>query len=61
MTRDEAIEAAAEHIYEDKGDRKGIHYIGWEAEPEEVKEAWRVDVRATIVAYEAALQQKSRP
>ena len=55
MTRDEAIESAAKAIYEQKGDRLGKDYIGWEHEPEEVKRHWRVDVRATIDAYEAAL------
>lgn len=53
--RDQAIEAAAKFIYEDKGDRKGIEYIGWHKEPEEVKDEWRRDVRATIDAYDAAL------
>lgn len=54
MTRDDAIEAAAKSIYEQKGDRIGKDYIGWELEPEEVKDSWRVDVRATIDAYEKA-------
>jgi len=53
--RDRAIEVAARHIYEDKGDRLGKDYIGSEREPEEVKADWRTDVRATIDAYEAAV------
>ena len=55
MTRDDAIEAAAKSIYESKGDRLGKDYIGWDKEPDEVKADWRLDVRATIEAYEAAL------
>lgn len=54
--RDFSIEAAAKAIYEGKGDRIGKDYIGWDNEPEEVKDGWRVDVRATIDAYEAALR-----
>ena len=54
MDREQAIEAAAKFIYENKGDRKGIVYVGWDAEPGDVKDAWREDVRATIDAYEAA-------
>ena len=57
MARDEAIEAAAKSIYEDKGDRKGIDYVGWDNEPDEVRDQWRVDVRRSIDAYEAALKQ----
>lgn len=57
MTREEAIEAAAKSIYEQKGDRLGKDYIGWELEPEKVKDDWRVDVRATIDAYETARAQ----
>ena len=55
MHRDAAIEAAARAIYEIKGDRKGIEYIGWDREPDDVKEDWRTDVRATVDAYETAL------
>lgn len=54
MTRDEAIELAARHIYETKGDRLGKNYVGWNREPEDVKEDWRRDVRETIDAYERA-------
>ena len=57
MTRNEAIEIASRAIYEQKGDRLGKNYIGWPAEPEEVKEEWRVDVRAAIDAYESALSR----
>ena len=56
VTRDAAIESAAKKIYEVKGDRLGKEYIGWDKEPDEVKDDWRVDVRATIDAYEAARQ-----
>ena len=54
--RDTAIEAAAKSIYEGKGDRVGIDYVGWDNEPESVKDQWRLDVRGTIDAYEAARQ-----
>lgn len=57
MDRNAAIEAAAQAIYEIKGDRKGIEYIGWDKEPDEVKDDWREDVRATIDAYEAACRR----
>lgn len=56
MTRDQAIEAAAQHVYEIKGDRLGKDYIGWHKEPDEVKDEWRKDVRTTIDAYEVALR-----
>jgi hypothetical protein len=46
-----AIEAAAQRVYEDKGDRKGIAYIGWANEPDDVKERWRTDVRVSVEAY----------
>lgn len=55
--REQAIEAAAKRIYEIKGDRLGKDYIGWDKEPEEVKAEWRVDVRATIDAYEDDLDR----
>jgi hypothetical protein len=51
-----AIEAATQRIYEDKGDRKGVNYIGWEFEPEEVKAQWREDVSVSVVAYLTALE-----
>lgn len=52
-----ALEAATKAIYEDKGDRKGVNYVGWEHEPENVKAQWRVDVRFSIEAYLAALTE----
>lgn len=55
MTREQAIEAAAKHIYEVKGDRLGKAYIGWNSEPTEVQCEWMQDVRATIDAYERAI------
>lgn len=51
------LEAASIRIYEDKGDRKGICYVGWSAEPEDVKAQWRDDVRVSIAAYLAATAQ----
>lgn len=51
-----ALEAATRRIYEDKGDRIGIKYVGWEHEPEEVKNEWRQDVRLTVAAYLAGCQ-----
>lgn len=57
MTINEAaLEAATKHIYEDKGDRKGVMYVGWEHEPEEVKAQWREDVRVSVEAYLRASQ-----
>lgn len=50
-----ALEAATKAIYEDKGDRKGVMYIGWEHEPEDVKARWRVDVRFSVEKYLASL------
>jgi hypothetical protein len=50
-----ALEAATKAIYEDKGDRKGVMYIGWDHEPEDVKAQWRVDVRFSVEKYLAAL------
>lgn len=58
--RDKAIEIAAQAIYEAKGDRIGKDYIGWDKERDEVKDDWRVDVRATICAYEDALASNSK-
>lgn len=56
MTINEAaLEAATKHIYEDKGDRKGIIYAGWDSEPEEVKDPWREDVRVAVEAYLSAV------
>ena len=52
--REQAIEVAARFIYENKGDRLGKDYIGWDKEPDDVKAEWRNDVRITINAYEAA-------
>ena len=54
--REQAIETAARRIYEIKGARLGKDYIGWDKEPYEVKADWRMDVRATIDAYEDALK-----
>jgi hypothetical protein len=51
MTHSEAVEAAAKHSYEHEGDRKGVFYIGWENEPEEVKAEWRGCVSEPIAAY----------
>lgn len=54
-----AIEAAAQRVYEDKGDRKGIVYVGWNNEPDDVKERWRKDVRVSVKAYlTAALSEQ---
>lgn len=47
----DAIEAAAKRSYKYEGDRRGIHYIGWENEPEKVREEWRASVRVPITAY----------
>lgn len=55
MTRDEAIELAARHIYETKGDRIGVRYIGWEHEPIVVRDEWIRDVRISIDAYDQAM------
>lgn len=55
--REQAIETAARRIYEIKGDRLGKDYIGWDKEPDGVKDDWRTDVRATIDAYEAAMSK----
>jgi hypothetical protein len=46
-----AVEVAAKRSYEYEGDRRGIRYIGWEAEPEKVREEWRASVRVPITAY----------
>jgi ribonuclease HI len=46
-----AIDAASRHIYEEKSDRKGVGSVGWENEPEEVREGWRSDVRSSVAAY----------
>lgn len=56
-----AIEAATKFIYENKGDRKGILYVGWDAETEEVRQSWRNDVRPTIEAYLRALPAPPSP
>ncbi len=55
MNRERAIEAAARFIYEAKGDRVGVNYVGWKREPKSVKDEWRQDVRETIEAYEREL------
>lgn len=54
--RERAIEAAARHSYIYEGDRKGCSYIGWEREPEDIKQEWRESVVAVVDAYEAALK-----
>jgi hypothetical protein len=51
-----ALEAASRHIYEDKGDRKGVLYVGWDHEPEKIKKQWREDVRVSVEAYLRACQ-----
>jgi hypothetical protein len=51
--REDAIEHAARHIYADKAKRLHKDVVGWDAEPEEIKDEWRKDVRATIDAYES--------
>ncbi len=56
----DALEAASKRIYEDKGDRKGVLYIGWDDEPESVKAQWRDDVRVSVEAYLAACPSKSK-
>ena len=47
---DEAVQAAAKHSYEYEGDRKGILYVGWEYEGDEVREQWCSSVRQVIAA-----------
>lgn len=49
-----ALDAAARRVYEDKGDRIGVIYVGWDAEPESVKAQWRADVSVSVSAYLAA-------
>ena len=48
---EEALEAAARRIYEDKGDRKGVIYVGWDHEPAEVRGRWIEDVRVSVSEY----------
>jgi len=58
--REQAIEYAAQQIYADKAERLDKDVVGWDREPEEIKDAWRKDVRITIDAYEDKLAETKR-
>lgn len=48
-----SLEIAARRSYEYEGDRRGLSYVGWEREPEDVKAEWRSSVSTAIKAYQA--------
>lgn len=50
-----ALEKAATHSYEWEGDRKGILYVGWEHEPDHVREKWRRSVLEPLRVYLIAI------
>lgn len=59
MIDEKALDAAAKRSYEYEGDRKGISYVGWDHEPEEVKAEWRESVRQALLPYLCALPDHS--
>ncbi len=50
-----AIDAAARRSYEYEGARKSIAYIGWEREPQSVRDEWRASVMVAVAGYLDAL------
>ncbi|MGE4339431.1 MAG: hypothetical protein AB7E55_26195 [Pigmentiphaga sp.] len=54
--REAAIEAAARQSYEYEGHRKGVKYIGWENELDDIRSEWRSSVRVVLDAYEARIR-----